>query len=408
MPCILTIFPFYKPFANQDYDKPYKDAYCINTRPLPVDGSRPLYDTMLDCCKGSYSGQISDKCFSMLPIGQRPTSSPTTVDAIVGFFYPEYEKSYSKGTCSNARPLPFPNENDRPNYPTQLECCLAEYSAQTSGACIQDLPIGLRPTSSPTKVEGPELWYNPQNGGWGNSVCENTLPKPSSATASYPSKMMCCDNTFGGQTSNACYCWASNCTEGVDVCTGTSGDIGCESCYGDNACAGASGNIGGSGCRNCGSCRGTNSCKSSGARIGKSSCIEESACEAASGVIGDGSCSGDLGLACKGQSGMIGDRSCTSGNNDDGLAACNLNTGTIGNDSCAAHGSCSFNIKIIGNGSCNSKDACGSLLVNVGKNSCNRLTGCSICTGTDVPDDQCNDGINQSTGNPYPCPASCG
>ena len=42
-----------------DYDTPWIEAGCINTRPMP--NGRPTYTTMLACCKNAYAGQVSGK-----------------------------------------------------------------------------------------------------------------------------------------------------------------------------------------------------------------------------------------------------------------------------------------------------------------------------------------------------------
>ena len=47
-------------------------AGCSNSRPLPFTvGSRPVYDSQLECCKMAYGGQSSDACVNALP--QPPT-----------------------------------------------------------------------------------------------------------------------------------------------------------------------------------------------------------------------------------------------------------------------------------------------------------------------------------------------
>lgn len=40
-----------------DYDTSWSDAGCVNTRPVP--SGRPVYQSLLDCCKGAYAGQVS-------------------------------------------------------------------------------------------------------------------------------------------------------------------------------------------------------------------------------------------------------------------------------------------------------------------------------------------------------------
>jgi hypothetical protein len=45
------------PFYYADYDTAWSEAGCINKRPVP--SGRPVYQSMLDCCKGAYGGQVS-------------------------------------------------------------------------------------------------------------------------------------------------------------------------------------------------------------------------------------------------------------------------------------------------------------------------------------------------------------
>ena len=67
-----------------NYDTVWDKAACVNTRPMP--SGRPFYPTMLDCCKGSYSGQMSGFCLSQLDAP--PTTSPTSSDVTADFWYP--------------------------------------------------------------------------------------------------------------------------------------------------------------------------------------------------------------------------------------------------------------------------------------------------------------------------------
>ena len=67
-----------------DYDTTWDKAACVNTRPMP--SGRPVYLTMLACCKGAYAGQWSGYCISQLEAP--PTTSPTSNDRTVDFWYP--------------------------------------------------------------------------------------------------------------------------------------------------------------------------------------------------------------------------------------------------------------------------------------------------------------------------------
>ena len=79
------------------------------------------------------------------------------MEPIVPFWYANYETEWAKSGCLNNRPLPYNNIHDRPNYPSQLECCKAEYAGQESGICLSQLPNP--PTVSPTDVGGADSWY---------------------------------------------------------------------------------------------------------------------------------------------------------------------------------------------------------------------------------------------------------
>ena len=67
-----------------DYETAWDKAACVNTRPMP--SGRPVYSTMLACCKGAYAGQMSGYCLSQLEAP--PTTSPTSSDATADFWYP--------------------------------------------------------------------------------------------------------------------------------------------------------------------------------------------------------------------------------------------------------------------------------------------------------------------------------
>lgn len=446
------------------YDEKWEDGYCVNDRPVPGgENGRPQYDTMVECCEGAYGSQLSKACHAKLPPGERPTGSPTTLlgKSQVDVYYPDYDTEWSKAGCTNAKPQEKHGHTmvpcrDRPCYETALECCKGAYAGQMSGACMDLLPEGERPTASPTGIGGPEGWYgmvhtcNGQD--WSTATCDNKrldygdcgyhMRQPSIQSGdSYETKLECCEAVYSSQYSNACYAWATKCATGTDVCADTSltfdASVGCDSCGGDNACQGATGSIGITGpyCRNGGSCLGPSACiefgytsggvKVAGSSVGANSCLDDNSCAGASGKIADESCTGAS--ACSGQTGTIGTKSCTgpsSCNFNSGIIkelsctkgsdgakdpSCVNNAGTIGHGSCTDHGSCMSLVsgKSIGNGSCKKENACPSLSINVGNNSCNRAAGCGSCT-ENVPDNQCNDGTNPATGNAYECPSSCG
>ncbi|EJK65095.1 hypothetical protein THAOC_14098, partial [Thalassiosira oceanica] len=132
-----------------DYKTAWEKAACVNTRPMP--SGRPVYSTMLACCKGAYAGQMSGYCLSQLEAP--PTTSPTTSDATADFWYPDYDTAWRDARCLNSLPLPF-LPGRRPTYTTNKACCSAAYGGQVSKACICSMespPAGC-PTPPPTPV----------------------------------------------------------------------------------------------------------------------------------------------------------------------------------------------------------------------------------------------------------------
>ena len=167
-----------------------------------------------------------------------PTGSPT--DLGEGIYYPHYESMWEVGHCTNAKPYTF-TTGSRPMYTSMLACCKGAYAGQTSQYCLSQLPDGLRPTSSPTGPGGAG-WYNDQNGGDAAvRVCTQETPRPQWGTSGdYDTLLECCNKEFGWQTSKACYCEATQCASGIDVCVDDGANtfdanVGCESCSGDFA-----------------------------------------------------------------------------------------------------------------------------------------------------------------------------
>merc|ERR1712176_1130071 len=81
--------------------------------------------------------------------------------------YPDYETSWLEAGCKNTLPFPYNNLADRPNYPTQLECCIAAYSGQVSGQCLSELPID---PNAPTTAD---FWYADHTKPWTDAGCKN-------------------------------------------------------------------------------------------------------------------------------------------------------------------------------------------------------------------------------------------
>jgi len=181
-----------------DYNRPWADGLCINTRPLP--NGRPTYTSMLACCKGAYGGQTSGNCLASLP--SPPTTSPTGSGGL-DYWYPDYETAWAQAACKNTRPTPF-NPGDRPTYTTLLACCKSAYAGQTSGACLASLPSP--PTTSPTGSGGLDYWYADYESDWGGAACKNTRPTPFNRgdRPTYTTLLACCKKEYAGQTSGAC------------------------------------------------------------------------------------------------------------------------------------------------------------------------------------------------------------
>jgi surface protein len=176
-----------------NYDVAWPEGYCANTVPMP--SGRPVYTTMLGCCKGAYGGQTSGACIAKLP--SPPTMAPTKTGAAGTDYYPNYDLAWPEGVCINTQPIP----SGRPVYTTQLACCKAAYGGQTSGACIKGL--ASPPTMAPTKKGGPDAYYPDYSLAWREGKCINTQPMPSGRPV-YTTLLACCKAAYGGQTSGAC------------------------------------------------------------------------------------------------------------------------------------------------------------------------------------------------------------
>ena len=75
------------------------------------------------------------------PVVTPPSPTPPTppTDGTAGFWYPDYATNWFDAGCLNTWPLIGFNENDRPMYDTQLECCNQAYGGQTGNACIAQI-----------------------------------------------------------------------------------------------------------------------------------------------------------------------------------------------------------------------------------------------------------------------------
>ena len=125
-----------------DYDQDWTNGVCINEGPVP--NGRPVYDSMLACCKGAYSGQLSGACIQALPTP--PTSSPTSLSNLP--FFPVWS-GWESGHCDND-PSKMTTGNAY-TFDTQAECCDKFFPNQATGACMAfDPTYGTKsPTGAP-------------------------------------------------------------------------------------------------------------------------------------------------------------------------------------------------------------------------------------------------------------------
>ncbi len=126
-----------------DYLLAWDEGKYIKTLPIPP--GCPTHATWLTCCAIAYAGQYSQACINSASITNFAINS--------SLFYPDYSLMWDVGKCVNMLPIP----SGQPTYSTQLSCCKAAYADQQSNACIQAIP--LPPTSSPTKIGGPGIYY---------------------------------------------------------------------------------------------------------------------------------------------------------------------------------------------------------------------------------------------------------
>jgi hypothetical protein len=169
---------------------------CINKAPAPV--GRTIYKSQLECCKAYYGTQSSGYCLTQLPADERPTTAPTPVGG-PDIWYANYDVDWEDGHCINKAPAP----NGRTTYDSELKCCKGAYSGQASGACFASLPADERPTTAPTGVDGPDIWYANYDVDWAKGHCINKAPAPIGRNT-YDSQLKCCKAYYGTQESGYC------------------------------------------------------------------------------------------------------------------------------------------------------------------------------------------------------------
>ena len=177
-----------------DYSLPWTEGICTNSQPIP--SGRPVYTTMLACCKAAYAGQASKVCIKSLPTP--PTMAPTKTGSGGTDYYPDYSLDWSVGICINTQPAP----SGIPVYATMLACCKAAYAGQASKVCIKSLPNP--PTMAPTKTgSGGTDYYPDYSLDWSVGICINTQPSPSGVPV-YATMLACCKAAYAGQASKVC------------------------------------------------------------------------------------------------------------------------------------------------------------------------------------------------------------
>ncbi|KAL7427961.1 hypothetical protein ACHAXM_001095, partial [Skeletonema potamos] len=162
-----------------DYNPIWALGKCSNFSPVP--SGRPHYDSQSECCKMAYNGQASGACVGYT------TSTVSKLET----FYPDYNGDWSLGKCSNAYPAP----GGRPQYNSQQECCDKAYAGQSSGACINDLPL--------TTENGLDQFYPNYDPIFSKGICTNKFPLPHGRPI-YASQSECCEFAYRGQASGAC------------------------------------------------------------------------------------------------------------------------------------------------------------------------------------------------------------
>jgi surface protein len=113
----------------------------------------------------------------------------------VAAYHPNYLLPWNQGKCELIVTC------NSPSYSTELDCCKGAYGGQVSNYCISQL--ANPPTTQPTKIGGPDVYYPDYTVTWSEGICINTTPVPS-GRPTYNSMLACCKAAYGGQMSMAC------------------------------------------------------------------------------------------------------------------------------------------------------------------------------------------------------------
>ena len=113
----------------------------------------------------------------------------------VAAYHPNYLLPWNQGKCELIVTC------NSPSYSTELDCCKGAYGGQVSNYCISQL--ANPPTTEPTNLGGPNIYYPDYTVTWSEGICINTTPVPS-GRPTYNSMLACCKAAYGGQMSMAC------------------------------------------------------------------------------------------------------------------------------------------------------------------------------------------------------------
>ncbi len=174
-----------------DYGAQWAVGKCIDTLPLPPYGSRPLYDTQLECCKMAYAGQTNNYCIQNL--ANPPTSSPSVSPTSKPTSTPTTSKPTDTPT---EKPTGAPSVSPTTGAPTTSKPTGVPSEAPTKSPTGE--PTTMTPTASPTTA-GPtvtqygSLWYP----NYSLQICSNKLPLPvNGAAPTSNSKEECCMGNY--------------------------------------------------------------------------------------------------------------------------------------------------------------------------------------------------------------------
>ena len=200
-----------------DYGAQWAVGKCIDTLPLPPYGSRPLYDTQLECCKMAYAGQTNNYCIQNLanpptsspsvsptstptsvPTTSKPTGTPTETPTGAPSISPTQKPTGTPTETPTGAPSVSPTQKPT-GVPTESPTSKptgvpseAPTKAPT-GEPTTKTPTASPTTAGPTVTQYGSLWYPNYN----LSKCSNKLPLPvNGAAPTSNSKEECCAGNY--------------------------------------------------------------------------------------------------------------------------------------------------------------------------------------------------------------------